>query len=97
MNKLHLSNKAFWDVDLAKLDPEQSAFFIMQKVFNYGSWNDQIAVLNYYGTARVKQDIVNAPYLRAPVISFLSTILHIPKGNFKCYSAKQLHPLPWLY
>ena len=97
MNKLHLSDKAFWDVDFTKLQPEQSALFIMQKVFNYGLWNDQIALLHYYGTDRIKKEIVHAAYLREPVISFLCTILQLQKSDFKCYSAKQSHPLPWLY
>lgn len=97
MNELNLSRKAFWDVDFTALHPEKSALFIMQKVFNYGSWNDQAAVLRYYGADRIKKEIVHAAYLRAPVISFLCTILQLKKNDFECYAAKQSHPLPWPY
>jgi hypothetical protein len=97
MNGLNISKKAFWDVDFTKLDPERSALFIMQKIFNYGSWDDQAAVLRYYGTKRIAKEIVHASYLREPVISFLCTILDLEKQDFTCYTAKQLHPLPWPY
>ncbi len=97
MNSLNISKKAFWDVDFAKLDPEHYALFIMQKVFNYGPWDDQVAVLRYYGTERIKKEIVRASYLREPVLSFLCTVLDLKKQDFECYTAKQSHPLPWPY
>jgi len=70
MNELAISKKAFWDIDFTALDPERSALFIMQKVFNYGPWDDQIALLRYYGAERIKQEIVHATYLRESVISY---------------------------
>jgi hypothetical protein len=97
MSELHISKKAFWDIDFTTLDPERSALFIMQKVFNYGPWDDQIALLRYYGAERIKQEIVHATYLREPVISFLCTVLQLQKTDFECYSKKQSHPLPWPY
>ena len=97
MNELPISKKAFWDIDFTTLDPERSALFIMQKVFNYGPWDDQIALLRYYGAERIKQEIVHATYLREPVISFLCTVLQLQKTDFECYSKKQSHPLPWPY
>jgi len=97
MNELRVSNKAFWDIEFSKLNPEKSALFIMQKVFNYGSWSDQMALLQFYGIERTKKEILHAAYLKEPVISFLCTIFQLEKQDFKCYTAKQLHPLPWLY
>lgn len=74
MNNSAISKKAFWDVSFEKLDFEKSSSFILQKVFNYGSWDNQIAALRYYGCDRSKKEIINAPYLRQPVLSFLCTI-----------------------
>ncbi len=66
-----VSKKAFWDVNFAALDFEKSSLFIMQKVFNYGSWNDQVAIMRLYGLERIKKEIIDASYLRQPVLSFL--------------------------
>lgn len=97
MNSPVISNKAFWDVSFEKLDFEKSSLFIMQKVFNYGSWADQIEILKFYGMTRIKNEITEASYLRKPVLSFLCTILQLKKTNFKCYLNQQLNPAPWNY
>jgi len=41
----NLSKTAFWDMDFDKLDFEKNAVFIMEKVFNYGLWDDQLAIV----------------------------------------------------
>jgi hypothetical protein len=97
MNKPPISRKAFWDVNFETLDFERSSLFVMQKVFNYGTWDDQIKLLRFYGKERIKKEITGASYLRQPVLSFLCTILHLTKNDFKCYTAMQLNPLPWPY
>lgn len=97
MHEPGISKKAFWDVSFEQLDYEKSSLFVMQKVFNYGSWDDQIAVLKYYGKERVKKEITGASYLRKPVLSFLCTILDLNKKDFTCYIRQQLNPVPWSY
>lgn len=92
-----ISNIAFWDIDFAKLDYEKDSLFIMQKVFNYGSWKDQIEIMRYYSLPRISKEIVNARYLGNTVLSFLCVILHLQKTDFACYRKKHLNPLPWSY
>ena len=92
-----ISKKAFWDISFDKLDFEKSSLFVMQKVFNYGNWDDQIGVLRYYGKDRIKKEIIKASYLRQPVLSFLCTILQLQKTDFECYIKMQSNPLPWKY
>ncbi|MBC7872453.1 MAG: hypothetical protein H7Y01_00580 [Ferruginibacter sp.] len=97
MSTSSISNKAFWDIYFDKLDYEKSSLFVMQKVFNYGSWDDQIGILRHYGLDRIKREITKASYLRQPVLSFLCTILQLHKTDFECYTRMQLNPLPWNY
>ena len=92
-----ISKKAFWDVSFKDLDFEKSSLFIMEKVFNYGDWNDQVATMRYYGLPRIRQEIVQASYLRKPVLSFLCTILQLEKTDFSCYKKMLSNPLPWMY
>lgn len=92
-----LSNSAFWDVDFEKIDFEKHARFVLEKVFNHGSWSDQVAVLNFYGFERVKNEVIRIAYLRPTVVSFLSALLEIPKSTFQCYISKPLHQLHWDY
>ncbi|MEO7529135.1 MAG: hypothetical protein ABIT35_12895 [Chitinophagaceae bacterium] len=97
MHKPVISKKAFWDVNFDKLDFEKSSLFIMQKIFNYGSWDDQVSIMRFYGLDRIKNEVIEASYLRQPVLSFLCTILQLQKKEFECYRKMQLNPLPWNY
>jgi hypothetical protein len=97
MNFPAISKTAFWDIAFEQLDYEKSSLFIMQKVFNYGTWNDQVAVFSFYGKERVRKEIINAPYLRPTALSFLAVVLELDKTEFKCYIHQQLNPIPWTY
>ena len=97
MQKPNISQKAFWDVRFSEIDFEEKSLHIMEKVFNYGTWKDQVAIMQFYGLPRIRKEIVNAGYLRKPVLSFLCAILNLQKNDFTCHNRIQLHPLPWNY
>ncbi len=97
MLKPSISQKAFWDISFDELDFENSSLFIVEKVFNYGTWDDQVKIMRYYGTERIRSEIVQASYLRKPVLSFLCVILKLKKTDFECYNKMLLNPLPWKY
>jgi hypothetical protein len=97
MTEWGLSNKAFWDVDFNQIDFEKHARFVIEKVFNHGTWNDQVAVMNHYGLDRLKTEVIHIPYLRPTVVSYLSALLDIPKEDFLCCKPKQLPQLHWDY
>ncbi|MEO8819486.1 MAG: hypothetical protein ABI267_05640 [Ginsengibacter sp.] len=90
-----VSKKAFWDVSFEDLDFEKSSLFIMEKIFNYGTWNDQVEIMRYYGLPRIRKEIIHASFLRKTVLSFLCIILHLVKTDFACYKRMRLNPLPW--
>ena len=92
-----ISKKAFWDVRFQDIDFENYSLFVMEKVFNYGSWNDQLGIMKFYGLPRIKKEIVNAGYLRKPVLNFLCALFTLQKTDFTCYRKMQSHPVPWPY
>ncbi|MFT4156154.1 DUF6922 domain-containing protein [Parafilimonas sp.] len=97
MTKPSVSNAAFWDVRFSDIDFEKQALYVMEKVFNYGPWKDQVAIMRFYGLERIKKEIVNASFLRSPVLVFLCALLQLQKTDFKCFNKMQHHPLPWNY
>ncbi|MBO9572436.1 MAG: hypothetical protein J7497_09540 [Chitinophagaceae bacterium] len=58
-----LSKRAFWDTDLAALDFNRHAQFIIIRVFERGSEEDQMAILAFYGERAVSDVLKNAPSL----------------------------------
>jgi hypothetical protein len=97
MQKPEISKKAFWDVRFNEIDFEKNSLQVMEKIFNYSDWNDQVAIMKFYGLNRIRKEIIKAGYLRKPVLSFLCAILHLQKTDFTCYNKMQSHPLPWEY
>jgi hypothetical protein len=47
----------FWDVDIAAIDWEKHAFFVIERVFDRGNLKEFMSVLNFYSADQV-QDVV---------------------------------------
>lgn len=90
---IHLSKQAFWDVDMEKLDYNDKANAIIQRVFDHGSWEDILEVVAWYGKEKVIASLTSAPYLKEITIVFASKLFHIPYADFKCSTTKQFHPI----
>jgi hypothetical protein len=85
----NLSKTAFLDVNFEQLDYENRSAFIMEKVFNYGLWEDQLAVVKYYGKERVKREIVKGVYFKKKVFRFLCVAFDLEPTDFTCYIRRQ--------
>ncbi|MBD0374770.1 MAG: hypothetical protein ICV51_03990 [Flavisolibacter sp.] len=83
-----LSNKAFWDTDMTTIDPEVHAAFIIEKVFEFGTWQDLLTVTRYYGEERVKNNLMKSKFFFPDTISFISTIFNINKEEMACSTSK---------
>ncbi|WP_370725610.1 DUF6922 domain-containing protein [Fibrella aquatica] len=90
-----ISATAFWDIDFEKIDFEQRSLFVMEKVANYGTWADFIAMVRFYGTDRFRQEIIKAANLKKDVLNFLCVVFDLSPQNFVCYTRRQSQNLPW--
>jgi len=90
---IHLSKDAFWDVNIEKMDYEKNADYIIRKVFDYGSMEDVLEVMAFYGKEKVKKALIAAPYLKEITMVFVSKLFDIPISSFKCSTTKQYHPI----
>jgi hypothetical protein len=93
--KPNISPTAFWDVNFNKIDFEHNSLFVMDKVFNYGTWADIIETLRFYGIERVKKEIIHAPYFKNTTLSFLCLILNLKEKDFEAYQRRQARPSIW--
>lgn len=87
LSSAHISEIAFWVVNPEMIDVKEDSLFVLDRVFNSGTWNDIKAVLKYYGLRRIKKEIIAIPYLKGPALSFLCLITGLNKSDF--YSMKQ--------
>ncbi len=83
---IHLSSRAFWDVDMSKMDYEKNWAYIIRKVFERGSLEDVAEVMAYYGDEKAKEALVTAPSLRQQTFVFASKLFNMPLSSFQCYT-----------
>jgi len=95
MNKPVLSKQAFWDVDMEKIDYEKNAAHVIQKVFERGTLDDIISILNFYKEKKIKTALLNARYLMNNTMSFACVLFNLKIEDFRCYKFKQLNPNVW--
>ena len=86
MPPTRLSSTAFWDVDMSQIDFEAQSLYVMEKVFNYGLWEDYKAVIRFYGAERVRREIVAARALDKKSRSLICILLDLKPEDFRCYT-----------
>lgn len=89
------SRNLFWDTDFDKIDWEENAPYVIERVLSRGSWKDFKNLLSLYGRERVKKAIVQFRYIDKRTLSFSSTYFNIPLEKFRCYNFKQSNPTHW--
>ncbi|MHA4741078.1 DUF6922 domain-containing protein [Dyadobacter sp. MSC1_007] len=102
MNELQLrrpgiSTTAFWDVDFTTIDFEKNDLFVMEKIANYGTWDDFVNIVRFYGVDRFKLRIIESAYLKKDVLNFLCVIFDLDQKDFKCYTRRQSPNQHWNY
>lgn len=95
--KPNISKRVFWDVDFESLDYDKDRLFIIDKVMNYGLWDDFVATVKYYGKEVIRKEIVKSPYLKKDVLNFLCFYLGLQPSDFECYTRRQLQEPHWAY
>lgn len=91
---MNYSRSIFWDVEVDRLDPKQHATFIITRVLMRGTLADWSQIKKQYGHDEIKLAALQTRYLDDLTLSFCSIYFNEPKENFRCYTLKQLNPVP---
>jgi len=77
MQKLrpNISKTAFWDVNFVEFDFEKNYVFVVDKVFNYGKFNDQLELIRFYGVENIKKMMVQVLIYKLLIINKLNNTL----------------------
>jgi len=90
-----LSKHLFWDADIAEIDEQKHAKYIISKVLQYGLYSDWEKIVKFYKLGKIVDYAVKIRGLDKRTASFLSLISGIPKENFLCYTKEQSIPKHW--
>jgi len=89
----NLSSKTLWDVDIASLSFDESADWIIERVFDRGSLEEVISVINYYGKEEVQHTMQNiSTFLPNHSILLAKAIFGLSFNDFKCLEKRPFLP-----
>lgn len=89
------SKNLFWDVEMGSIDMESNSKYIIQRVLEYGRYDDWKLILSYYGLKTISDTAVSLRSLDPKAVSFISALTNIPKEQFRCYNFRQLSQKHW--
>ena len=92
---LNFSPHLFWDVDNSNLDMDKDKKWIINRVLEYGLYNDWLLIKTQYGLKQIANSAFTMRDLSKKTVSFLSTLADVPKEKFICYTSKQSHLNCW--
>ncbi len=88
--------RLFWEVDLNTLDPLEHQQYIIERVFERGTWNDLKKLADIYKIGDIKNALKKARWLDEKTMYFVSAYFNIPLQEMRCYTQRQLSPVPWM-
>jgi hypothetical protein len=94
---MNFSTNLFWDIDLADLDMEKHRAFIVERVLDYGSWEDLLFIRKYYGMEQLKEIALGIRSMFPESLSFIATITRTPETQFRCYELLQSKNRHWYF
>ncbi|MCR5560515.1 MAG: hypothetical protein K6F58_01705 [Bacteroidales bacterium] len=91
------SDYIFWDVDRNAIDLQANIRFVVQRVLEYGQYQDWKLLLSYYGMASIVEAARQLRTLDPKALSFISTVSKTPLKKFRCYNTRQSSPTPSIF
>ena len=85
----------FWDADVAQIDMSLHAPYIVQRVLEYGLYEDWQLLLQYYGLDAITVTAKGLRTLEPTALAFISAISHTPKEQFRCCTFRRSIPTLW--
>lgn len=94
---VRFSKNLFWDADIKELDIEKNASYVVNRVLDYGEWEDWLFIRGYYGMERIKQIAIGLRSMERKSLSFIATMTKIPENQFRCYELLQSTQTHWYF
>ena len=90
-----LSKMLFWDIDMEHVNMDSCPSQIIQRVMEYGTFEDWRIIRTYYGLDKIVEVCRKLRSLDPVALSFICAISHTDKKEYRCYRTKQLNPTLW--
>lgn len=82
----------FWDVDQRNIDPVRHEKLLVQRVLEFGKWEDWVALQKLYGLEKIAAVATSLRNLEPKALHFIANMVHKPLSSFRCYFSKPSMP-----
>ncbi|MDR2835263.1 MAG: hypothetical protein LBV69_03560 [Bacteroidales bacterium] len=93
----NFSGNLFWDTDPNDIDIEKHAKLIINRVLDYGMWEDWLFIRKYYGLEKIKNLALAIRSMERKSLAFISTMTQTPENEFRCYEQIQSKDTHWYF
>lgn len=90
-----LSPVVFWDMDREQVGMETCPPQIIQRVLEYGTWEDWKIIRSYYGLDRIVEYCKGMRTLDPIALSYICCISNTKEEEYRCYHFRQSNPTLW--
>jgi hypothetical protein len=91
------NKRIFWDVDAGMLDFDNSASFIIERVFERGDVEDIRMCRRFYGDEKIAGILINAKWLMPHTVYLAAALFNNQPQDYRCYKQALLNPTPFRY
>lgn len=91
----YLSDILFWDIDKSQVGADRYPAFFIQRLLEYGNWNDWQLLLSYFSIKRIVTECKKLRSLDSVYLSFICTISDTKKEDYRYYHLAQSNPTLW--
>ena len=90
---MKLRRELFWDSDHSLIDNSEHKDLIIQRVVDFGTWEELMDVLKFYGEEQVISSLLENTELSERGVYFSSHFFGKKLTDFKCYIKRQSIPI----
>lgn len=90
------SANLFWDVDPEELDIGRHMKYVVARVLEFGTFEDWLLLYRRLTLPAIIEIAQSIRSLDTKAIVFLSSIGHVPRESFRCYTSKPSIPTHWI-
>lgn len=90
-----LSSHLFWDVDMQQADLDKYPAFFIQRVLEWGTMDDWRLIRDYFGIPKIADYCKTLRTLDPVSLSFICTVSHTNKEDYRCWKYRQSFPTLW--
>lgn len=76
--------KYFWDIDFAKLNPQKSPTYVIERILEFGDEKAVRWVLKTFSKQQIRETVCQSRAISSVTANFWSFILNIPKEQIRC-------------